>query len=91
MTEPNGTRPQPVLAGHLVIYPDAIAFRREGGQDGDVVVRPIIPVAREQLMDLLSPGEGGILAPVMNGQLPKMNREQRRAAMAMAKGGTSGR
>ena len=77
MTDGNGAAPavpDVVLAGHLVVYPDAVAFRPEGGGDEDVIVRPLIPMARDQLIELLSPGEGGMLATIMNGQIPKMAR-----------------
>lgn len=82
MNQANGNAPVPVLSGHLVLYPDAVAFRPEGGADEDVIVRPIIPMARDQLIELFSPGDGGLLATVMNGQIPKMSKGFIRAARA---------
>jgi len=90
MTETgNGSAgPVPVLAGHLVIYGDAVAFRPDGADQ--VVVRPLISMARDQLCELLSEGDGGMLASIMNGQLPKMNRETRRQMTAAAKAAARG-
>jgi hypothetical protein len=91
MSDGNGTAPpESVLAGHLVLYPDAVAFRPDGGGDETVIIRPLIPMARDQLVELLSPGDGGMLAAVMNGQIPKMNREQRREMAAKMKGAVNG-
>lgn len=65
--------PAPVLAGHLVIYDDAVAFRPDDApEDSAPVVRPLISMARDQLLELLTPGDGGMLATIMNGQIPKL-------------------
>jgi hypothetical protein len=86
MDESNGSAPPAaVLAGHLVLYPDAVAFRPDGAPDEAVIVRPLIPMARDQLVELLSPGDGGMLASVMNGQLPKP-KDMRAARAAMQRG-----
>lgn len=86
MTDGNGTAPPPelVLGGHLVVYTTHIAFRPDGGDDESLIFRPMIPMALGQMVALLTPGDGGILAAVMNGVLPG-NRATRRAAVAAAK------
>ena len=63
--------PVPVLAGHLVIYADAVAFRADGGDE--VVVRPVIELASGHLVQLFTPGEGGLLAGVLSGNLSGLN------------------
>lgn len=91
MTDGNGSAPpDPVMSGHLVLYPDAVAFRPEGGTDDDVIVRPLIPMALSQLVELLSPGDGGMLATVMNGQIPKIPRGMMKMGVP-SKGPISGR
>jgi hypothetical protein len=86
MSDANGsTPPAAVLAGHLVLYPDAVAFRPDGAGDEAVIVRPLIPMARDQLVELLSPGEGGMLAAVMNGQIPRP-KDLKAARAAMGRG-----
>jgi hypothetical protein len=91
--------PMPVLAGHLVLYPDAVAFRPDGGTDEQVIVRPVIQLAGEHLAQLFTPGDGGLLAAVLCGNLSSMNplalmkqaglnHEQRRAAKAAMRRGT---
>lgn len=62
--------PQPVLAGHLVLYPDAIAFRPDGGTDEEVIVRPVLAMAKDSLVALFSPGPGGLLASILDGRPP---------------------
>lgn len=67
MTDEQDAPPVPRLAGHLVIYDDAIAFRPDGGTDDQVIVRPVIGIARDHMAELLSPGPGGLLAAVLAG------------------------
>ena len=74
-----------MLAGHLVIYDGMVAFRPDGGGDDDVINRPIIPMGRDALLELLSPGDGGMLATVMNGQIPKIPKSMMK--MGVSRGG----
>lgn len=89
MTDGNGAEPIPaILAGHLVLHDDALGFTPDGTED--TIWRPIISMARDQLVELLSPGEGGMLAPVMNGQIPKVPKAFMKMGVP-SKGPVSGR
>jgi hypothetical protein len=71
MTDGNGADPPDVvLAGHLVLYPDMLAFRPDGGDNDTVIYRPLTPPAPDLLAQLLSAGDGGMLATVIAGKLP---------------------
>ena len=61
--------PVPVLAGHLVIYGDAIPFRAD---DGTRVVRVAARIMVAELVALLSEGDGGRLAPMLAGNFRAM-------------------
>ena len=69
--------PEPLLAGHLVIYEDAIAFRADGSES--VIVRAAMPQMVQALSEVLSEGDGGILAKVLAGDI--------RAALGSIPGG----
>jgi hypothetical protein len=73
MTETDNGLPEPpvpVLAGHLVIYGDAIAFRADGSDTP--VVRVAARMMATELAALLSPGDGGRLAPMLAGDFRAM-------------------
>jgi len=86
MSDDNGQAvPAPLLAGHLVIYGDAVAFRPDGGGDGQVIRHQIGRMFRETLLHALTTADLGPMGPFLKldspGALqPLMNRHQRRAA-----------
>jgi hypothetical protein len=92
MTDGNGTasEPVPVLAGHLVIYPDAVAFRPDGAGDDQVIVHPVGQVFRETLLHVLTSRDLGQMGAFLKmdtvNPLMALNRQQRRAAKAAARG-----
>ena len=63
---PDESGPQPLLAGHMVVYDGVIAFRPEGAPDEDVVRRPFPAFATALLVSIL-PGEEPDLASLPNG------------------------
>lgn len=78
MTDGNGTAPaEPVLAGHVVIYPDMVAFRPDGGGDEDVIHRPVKgrlgSGGIEAFIQFLSPGNGGQLAFLLGSGIDGLN------------------
>jgi hypothetical protein len=83
MSESNGgppAEPVPVLAGHLVIYPDAIAFRADGAET--IVARALDSRVAGPLTDLFTEGDGGVLAALIAGDMSKL--------MGMMPGGMMG-
>ena len=89
--------PQPLLAGHLVVYQDAVAFRPDGGGDDQVVRHNIGEVIRETLVHMLTSQDlgraAGFLrmdASPMMAMMSGMNRHDRRAMKAATKGQADG-
>jgi hypothetical protein len=92
MTEPDGNgveAPVAVLAGHLVIYPDAVAFRPDGGGPDTVVVHKVGQVFRETLLHVLATKDLGQMAAFLQmdsmNPMAMLNRDTRRAVKARAK------
>ena len=88
MTDANGDTPaEAVLAGHLVIYPDAVAFRPDGAGDDQVIIHHIGQVVREWLLHLLTTKDLGVMTSMLKMDSPMglLNRDQRRAVKAAAR------